>query len=199
MVFVGSTNVPESHCGHEGGIPSSNIEATPIIAEKPYLVAQGDNFLLMKPKIETDKIGVTSGFSNADEIDFSQVYVASESDSAATINAKLEEGLHLVLQPGIYNLDEAIVVNKPDTVVFGMGIVTLLSANGNSCIEVGNVDGVRISGVLLQAGAENAEALLKWGDETKYEGSRTNPGVATDVFARVGGPGDSVMMATNMV
>lgn len=64
--------------------------------------------MLMKPMVETNKIGVTPGFSNADQIDFSEVYVASDQDSAATINSKLKEGLHLVLQPGIYNLDEPI-------------------------------------------------------------------------------------------
>lgn len=106
----------------------------------------------MKPKVETNKIGVTPNFSNADEIDFSQVYVANENDSAATINSKLNEGLHLILQPGIYNLDEPIIVRNSDTVIFGMGLVTLIATKGNSCIFVGNVDGVRISGILLQAG-----------------------------------------------
>jgi hypothetical protein len=200
MVFVGTTGGPESHCGNlDGAIPSTNIDATPIIAEKPYLVAQGDQFMLMKPRVETNKVGVTSGFSNADEIDFSEVYVATENDSAATMNAKLEEGLHLVLQPGIYNLDEPIVVNKPDTVVFGMGLVTLISAKGNACIEVANVDGVRISGILLQAGPENSDTLLKWGDESKYAGSSENPGVMQDVFARAGGPDTSEVMTTFMV
>jgi len=41
------------------------------------------------------------GWENSDEIDFSNVYVASETDSAATINSKLSNGLHVILQPGI--------------------------------------------------------------------------------------------------
>jgi hypothetical protein len=65
------------------------------------------------------------------------------------MNAKLEEGLHLILQPGIYYLDEPIVVRNANTVVYGMGMVTLFSSNGNSIVEVGNVDGVRISGLML--------------------------------------------------
>jgi hypothetical protein len=153
----------------------------------------------MKPKVEFNKIGVTPGFSNADEISFSEVYVASENDSAAIINSKLGEGLHLILQPGIYKLDEPIVINNPDTVVFGMGLVTLISAKGNSCIEVGNVDGVRISGILLQAGPENSDTLLKWGDESKFAGSVTNPGVMQDVFARAGGPDTSEVKTKFMV
>lgn len=51
----------------------------------------------MKPYLEHNKVGTTENWENAEEIDFTNVYVASESDSAETINAKLEEGLHLVL------------------------------------------------------------------------------------------------------
>jgi len=60
--------------------------------------------------------------------------------------------MHLVLQPGIYNLTDSIKINNPDTVVFGMGLVTLVATNGTPCIEVGKVNGVRISGILFQAG-----------------------------------------------
>ena len=50
----------------------------------------------MRPKVEYNKNGPTPNWVNADEIDFSDVYVANEKDSAATINAKLSEGLHLL-------------------------------------------------------------------------------------------------------
>jgi len=69
-----------------------------------------------------------------------------------------------------------------------MGLVTLVAHKGKSCIEVANVDGVKISGILLQAGNLNSDALLKWGDDFKYPGNQYNPGVMHDVFARVGGP-----------
>jgi hypothetical protein len=46
----------------------------------------------------------------------------------------------------------------------------LISSNGEPCIEVSNVDGVKVSGLLLQAGSKNAESLLKWGDGT-YKGT----------------------------
>jgi hypothetical protein len=71
-------------------------------------VAESNRFVLMRPNVEHNKVGVTSNYNNAQEIDFSQVYVASDRDSAATINNKLSQGLHLVLQPGIYHLTEAI-------------------------------------------------------------------------------------------
>jgi hypothetical protein len=66
-------------------------------------------------------------------------------------------------------------------------MATLISTNGNSCIEVGNVDDVRIAGVILEAGNKKSDTLLKWG-EKGYKGSKTQPGVGSDIFARVGGP-----------
>jgi hypothetical protein len=198
MVFVGSKNAPPSHCSNSGGIPTTNIAATPIIAEKPYIVFENNKYLLMRPNVEHNKVGVTSNYNNAQEIDFSHVYVASEKDSAATINSKLSQGLHLVLQPGIYHLTEPIVVNNPNTVVLGMGLVTLVSANGNSCLEVGNVDGVRIAGILFQAGPSNADTLLRYGNG-KCTGDSNNPGVMSDIFARVGGPDSQEVKTSSMV
>jgi hypothetical protein len=54
----------------------------------------------MIPRLEKNKVGATLGYENADEIPFDQVFVAKETDTAETINKKLEEGLHVILQPG---------------------------------------------------------------------------------------------------
>ena len=86
-------------------------------------------------------------------VGFDQVYVANnKTDTAATINAKLKQGLHLVLTPGIYSLDSAIEISHSGTVVLGLGFATLVSASSDAIIEVGDVDGVRVAGILLQAG-----------------------------------------------
>ena len=185
MVFVGCKGVPGSHCSNQGGTPVTNVAETPLIAEKPYITTDGSKYYLQVPRIEANKEGTTNNYDNAQEIDFSQVFVATASDSAATINTKLAAGLHVVLSPGIYNLDDSIKVNNPNTVILGLGIATLVSTNGKPAIEVGNVDGVRIAGILLQAGPSKTEALLLWG--SGYAGSQSNPGVLSDVFARVGG------------
>ena len=53
----------------------------------------------------------------------------------------------------------------------------------------GNVDGVRIAGLILQAGPKGATSLLQWGEaSSRYAGNPDNPGFLHDVFARVGGP-----------
>lgn len=51
-----------------------------------------------------------------------------------------------------------------------MGMATLIPSNGNAAIEVANVDGVRIAGVLLEAGQGATDSLLTFG-QTGYAGS----------------------------
>ena len=112
FVFVGCIGVPKSHCGSGGGaVPATTIDQTPLIAEKPYIIEDGGKFKLMVPHYETNKQGHTENWQNADERDFTTVYTANASDSATTINAKLSQGLDILLQPGNYYLDAALQVN----------------------------------------------------------------------------------------
>lgn len=98
FMYLGCAGAPDSHCGNTGGaIPSTNAGPTPLIAEKPYIISEGGQFKLMVPNYESNKNGHTAGWQNAKEIDFSQVYVARETDSAAAINAKLAQGFHIVI------------------------------------------------------------------------------------------------------
>lgn len=107
----------------------------------------------MVPKLERDKLGITTNsWDFADPVDFELVFVAQENNTAAEINAKLDQGLRVVFQPGNYNLSESIKVNREGAVLLGLGMATLTPTNGNACIEVGDVDNVRIAGLILQAG-----------------------------------------------
>jgi len=199
MVFVGNSGaVPGSHCGTAGGNPYTTVGATPAIAEKPYIIIKTNGqFTLRVPHLETNKVGPTSNYGNADDVDFEKVFVANDTIPASLINSKLASGLHLVLSPGNYKLTESITVNNPNTVVLGIGFPTLISSNGNPAIKVGNVDGVRIAGVLLQAGPTKSPTLLTLGD-MGYKGSAQNPTHIYDIFARVGGP-DRVEVSTDVV
>jgi hypothetical protein len=73
-------------------------------------------------------------------------------------------------------------------------MATLNCGSNVSCITVGNVDGVRVSGVMFQADWGNPESLLQWGvrdqganKNESYAGNSQNPGVMHDIFTRVGG------------
>ena len=137
FVFVGCKGAPDTNCGNDNyhKIPATNVTSTPDIAEKPYLVMEENGtFKLMKPRVEKNKVGNTESWDNADEIDFSKVYVAKSTDSADLINSKLIEGLNIVFQPGIYTIDKPLTISWPNTVVLGIGMATLISASGNMII-----------------------------------------------------------------
>ena len=78
-------------------------------------------------------------------------------------------------------------------VVLGLGLATLVSAAQNTIFSIGDVDGVRLAGMLLQAGPLHpgsgaaAPSLVQWGTGT-HAGSAKSPGVLHDIFMRVGGP-----------
>jgi len=153
MVFSGCKNAPGSHCGGHGGKPYTNVAASPVIAEKPFITENGGRYTLNVPRVERNKVGNSGpNYDNVDKVDFSKVFVANEHNSASDINSKLDQGFHVVLQPGNYRLTDSIRVNKPGQVVLGIGLATLISTTGKSCIEIGDVDGVRVAGVLLDAG-----------------------------------------------
>jgi hypothetical protein len=214
MVFSGVEGAPPSHCGNEGrrgggrgaapaphaAAPITAVDITPAIAEKPYITIGADGrYSLQLPPLKKGSRGADFGGTAAGgkSVDFEDVYVTAPGDTAAVINAKLAAGRHVVFTPAVYELDEPLAVKTAGQVVLGLGLATLVSSAGNALIKVGDVDGVRVAGLLLQAGplparadgrnATSAPTLLEWGTGA-YGGSAEAPGLLHDVFARVGGP-----------
>lgn len=192
IVFLGCIGAPASNCGGvlPPNIPSTTIEATPLIAEKPYITIDSTGlYALVIPGIETNKVGPSVvNPSGTRIIPFEQVYVASPCDSAAKISHMINiRGYHVILTPGIYNLESPIRIRRNDICVLGIGFPTLVSSNGHSCIKVGSADGVRIAGILLEAGTKTSPTLLTWGKK----GDTPTNGFLYDCFARVGGPNNS--------
>ena len=190
-MFVGCPGAPATNCGQDGtGIPATSIDETPIVAEKPYItIGEDGKYTLHRPVYKTNQKGPDFE-DGSDLIDFSDVYVASANDSASTINAKLATGLHVVLQPGIYNLDQALNVTHDGQVLLGIGMPTLSATNGNALVEVADGVDARIAGLTLEAGKVKSENLLKWGTDIS-KGNETTPGIISDVFGRTGGRNDS--------
>ena len=208
MVISGidGKQIPPNHCGnHNGTIPMTTIEKTPVISEKPYIKfdVKTEKFFLQIPPlkhnshgadfIDNDENGNNPILNATQSIDFSNVYVTQLDDTAMIMNEKLNKGLHLLISPGIYHLDQPLVINKPNQIILGLGLATLVSAKQNILISIGSIDGVRICGLILQAGPDangiSAPTLLEWGRTDSYHaGNPQNPGFLHDVFARVGGP-----------
>lgn len=198
-VFAGVNGAPLAQCGL-GGEESpqasiSVVDGVPLVAEKPYMTSldNGATFQLIVPTVQSDPgPGVawsSAGFKQYTTIEFSDVYVATAADTSATMNDRLKAGLHLVVTPGIYTLDTALYVQFENQVILGLGIATLTAPlNGEPCILIGDVPGVRVAGLLLQAAASvSTAAMLQVGGGT-YQGVPSNPTVLSDVFVRVGGP-----------
>jgi len=70
-------------------------------------------------------------------------------------------------------------------------MATLITTASTPCMVIEKTDGVRVGGILFQAGENNSTSLLQWGIQAdKYPGDPSNPGLAYDLFTRVGGDND---------
>lgn len=199
MVFAGVTGAPAAHCGNKGGDPWTVTAQTPLVAEKPYItIDTSGKFSLNIPAAKTNSAG-TDWTGSKTTVGFESVYVADNAtDTADTINAALSKGLHLVLSPGMYSLQDSLKPNTAGQVILGLGMATLIAANGKPVIEVGDVAGVKIGGLLLQAGRKPTPTLLTWGTGA-CAGDASNPGGLYDIAARVGGPDTFAVQADVMV
>jgi hypothetical protein len=144
---------------------------------------------------------------DADDIVDYNTLDATDAMITADLQAALNDGKDVVLSPGTYFLTRSLVVETPNQVVLGLGLATLIAPqDGSPCIRVkANTAGVRIAGVMLEASmqienttssgtvnstrnADGRRSLLEFGEPGVLDaGDARNPGVLTDVFARVGG------------
>jgi hypothetical protein len=81
-------------------------------------------------------------------------------DTAATINSAVSNGCNLFFTPGIWHLNQTLTVTRPNTVVLGIGHPTLVPDNGVNGMQVADVDGVRLKGLLFDAGTANSATAV---------------------------------------
>ncbi|WP_333758405.1 coagulation factor 5/8 type domain-containing protein, partial [Streptomyces sp. ISBFB 2968] len=188
MVFSGVEGAPAQSFPEP---PYTTLETTPVSREKPFLYLDGDEYRVFLPEKRTDARDVSwgSGTPRGTSLPLSRFYVARPDDSAATLNQALEEGLHLLLTPGVYRLDRTVDVQRAGTVVLGLGYATLIPDNGVTALKVADVDGVRLAGFLVDAGPVNSATLLEVGPEGASADHSANPTTVQDVFVRIGGAG----------
>lgn len=189
MVFMGVNHPP---AGEWPQPPYTKIEKVPVVREKPFLeVDRKGAWFVRVPELRRDSSGISwhSGSTPGRLVPLDQFYVArAGKDSAASINGQLEKGKHLLLTPGIYDLNEPIRVMHPDTIVLGLGFATLRPTHGTAAMTVADVDGIDIAGILFDAGKEISPVLMEVGERSTVRHEK-NPIVLHDVFFRVGGAG----------
>lgn len=103
------------------------------------------------------------------------------------MNAALAAGKNLLITPGVYHLDRTLDVTRPDTVVLGMGLATLVPDNGVTALSTADVDGIKIAGVLVDAGTANSRVLMRIGPDGSSARHTSDPVTLNDVFFRIGG------------
>jgi hypothetical protein len=173
------------------------LSTSPVTEEAPFLyTAAGGGYRVFVPAVRTNSSGPSwaGGAEAGESLPLSAFFVASPATSAAAINQALASGRNLVLTPGVYDLSEPITVSRPDTVVLGQGFATLVPQRGGVALTVASAVGVKVSGLIIDAGPVRSPALLDLG----HAGAATaaNPDLISDVFFRVGGAETTATAAT---
>ncbi|MDX3060585.1 discoidin domain-containing protein [Streptomyces clavifer] len=170
--------------------PYTTLNNTPVSREKPFLYLDGNTYKVFVPAKRTNARGVSwNGTPQGESIPLSQFYVVKPGATAQTINAAVRQGLHLLFTPGIYHVNEPIEINRANTVALGLGLATIIPDNGVTAIKVGDVDGVKLAGLLVDAGTQNSSVLVQVGPDGASADHSANPTSLQDVFVRVGGAG----------
>ncbi|MEV4682225.1 discoidin domain-containing protein [Streptomyces kurssanovii] len=171
--------------------PYTTLDTTPVSREKPFLYMDGGQYKVFAPAKRVNARGTSwgNGAPQGESIPLERFYVVKPGATAATINAALEQGLHLLFTPGVYHVDRTINVNRANTIVLGLGLATIIPDNGVTAMKVADVDGVRLAGFLIDAGPVNSPTLLEVGPQGASADHAANPTTVQDVFIRIGGAG----------
>ena len=195
MVFAGVQGAPANTFPSP---PYTTVGTTPVVREKPFLyIDNAGNYQVFVPGVQTNAAGTTwaNGSAPGTSLPIDQFYIAKPGATAADMNAALAAGKNLLVTPGVYHLNQALHVTRPDTVVLGLGIATLVPDSGVTAMNVADVDGVQVAGLLIDAGTTNSATLMQVGPAGSTADHTADPTSLHDVFFRIGGA--AVGKATN--
>src|SRR5258708_18864076 len=140
MVFSGVNGAPAQSFPSP---PMTTLGTTPASRDVPYLfIDASGNYHVFLPSLRTNAAGPSwnGGPTPGTSLPMSQVFLATPSNTPAHINVALAQGCNLFFTPGVYNIDQTINVNNPNTVVLGVGLPTLIPVNGVDTMHVADVD-----------------------------------------------------------
>jgi len=174
------------------GGPYTTAPTNPVTREAPYLYIDSSGaYRVFVPSAQRNTVGTTwsAGPTPGTSIPIDRFFIARPGDSASKITGAVNSGMNLLLTPGVYHLDESINVNRPGTVVLGLGFPTLIPDTGAATMKTApNARGVVISGVIFDAGPQTSPVLLQIGNGNGHAKSdAADPTTLSDVFFRIGG------------
>jgi hypothetical protein len=193
-------------CGDNGAPPTdfvsgvnqfTTLDTCPVTEEEPFLYtdSQGNDNVFV-PAVQHNSSGPASagGSEAGRSLPLSSFFIANPSTPAFAMTVAMARGQNLILTPGVYNLDQPIVDPRPGTVILGLGMATLVPQRGNAAMIVLSNSGVKLSGLIIDAGPVNSPVLLSVG--TPGPGNADNPDLIQDVFFRIGGAETTPVSAT---
>ncbi len=187
MVFVGDTNAPATTFPNP---PDTTVNQTPTVREKPFLYVDSSGaYQVFVPSLRTNSQGAswTGGTEAGSSLPISDFFIAKPDNTAADLNSALASGKNLLFTPGVYHLSSTLNITRADTVVLGLGLATLMPDNGVTAVSTADVNGIDLSGLLIDAGATNSQALMQIGPAGSSTNHAADPTVLHDVFFRIGG------------
>jgi hypothetical protein len=197
QVFCGSPGAPATSFGMKGENPYTTLATCPVTEEEPFLYTDSQgNYNVFVPAVQQNSSGPawTSGTEAGTSIPLSKFFIASPGTPASAMTSAMARGLNLILTPGVYDLNQQIVVPHPDTVILGLGMATLVPQNGAAAMKVVSNSGVKLSGMIIDAGPVNSPVLLSVG--TPGPANASDPDLIQDVFFRIGGAATTPVSAT---
>lgn len=187
QVFAGVQGAPAQSFPNP---PYTTLDTNPISRERPFLyVDAAGKYNVFMPAVRRNAAGVSwaAGSTAGSSIPIDQFFIAKPSDDAQAINNALARGLNVIFTPGIYHVDKTLKVKRAGAVVLGLGFATIIPDNGVTAMEVADVTGVKLAGLLFDAGPVNSPVLLEVGKPHAHKSDPNDPTTLNDVFFRIGG------------
>jgi hypothetical protein len=211
--FNGTSAITNGTDGIIGVDQVTELPQSPVSEEEPFLYTTStgawDAFV---PAVQDNSTGPNflSGAEAGTSVPLSGFFIASPGTPEGQIQAALNQGRNLVLTPGVYDLNAPIVVSHPGSVVLGLGFPVLVPQRGNASVVVLPNNGVKLSGMIFDAGPVNSPVLLSVGTpgrqgeqggqgqqgQQAQGSSAANPDLIQDIFFRIGGAETTPVSAT---
>jgi hypothetical protein len=206
--FNGSSTITNGTDGILGVDQVTELPQSPVTEEEPFLYTSSsgswDTFV---PAVQDNSVGPNflSGTEAGTSVPLSDFFVANPSTPEGQIQAALDHGRSLVLTPGVYDLGAPLVVRDANSVLLGLGFPVLVPQRGNASLVVVPNNGVKLSGMIFDAGPVNSPVLLavgtpgherQQGQQGQQGAGAANPDLIQDIFFRIGGAETTPVSAT---
>jgi hypothetical protein len=203
QVFSGVVGAPAQCFPAQANVcgPYTTLTSSPDTREAPYLyLDDAGRYRVFVPAVQHDAVGTTwgSGPTPGSSIPIDDFFIARPSDDAQAINNALSMGRNVLFTPGVYQLDRTLKVKHAGSVVLGLGFPTLVPTGGDATMTVADATGVKLAGLMFDAGPTSSPVLLQVGTKNAHKSDAGDPTTLSDVFFRIGGatPGKA---ATSLV